>query len=412
MEATMKQKYIWNTLGGMSSALMSIGLLIFVNRILGGDKGGEFSFAYSHAQLMYSIAAFEVRPMQSTDIKERYSFSSYHSFRLVTCFIMTIIATIYALLWGKDITVLLIVLSLYKMTEAYADVFGGYFQQKDRIDYSGKALALRTFGASAGFVIILFWTRNINIAVAFMLVFSGICLLTYDYRIWRKMTDEKVVFSTQKLVGLIKDTIPLFFSTFALMYLNNAPKYAINRYCSYEIQNKYNILFMPAFVINMMAIFVFRPMLTSMAEKWNEGRKKELVQDIKKILLIIVMLTGICLLGATILGLPILSMVYTVNLDGCLGILLLIMVYGGLNATVIFLTYLLTIMQKQRHLLLGYGLGLISAAVFSPIAVKFGGMLGASIAVNLSIFVIVLDLVLVSLYGLKHFPKKRSAKCR
>lgn len=401
MEVTMKQKYIWNTIGGMCSALMSIGLLIFVNRIVGGDKGGEFSFAYSHAQLMYTIAAFEVRPMQSTDIKERYKFSCYHSFRLLTCVAMTVIAIIYAILWGKDVTILLIILSLYKMTEAYADVFGGLFQQKDRIDYSGKALALRTFGASVGFVITLYLSQNINMAVLFMLVYSSVCLVAYDFRIWHKLTDEKFFFSFDRIMELMKDTSPLFFSTFALMYLNNAPKYAINRYCSYDVQNKYNILFMPAFVINMMAVFVFRPMLTSMAEKWEEGRIEGLKKDIYKIMSIIGVLTAVCLLGAAILGLPVLSLVYAVDLRGCFGILLLIMLYGGLNAIVIFLTYLLTIMQRQKHLLLGYGLGLISAAVISPIAVQMGGMLGASVAVNLSIAVIVVDLVWVSVLGMR-----------
>ena len=52
---------------------------------------------------------------------------------------------------------------------------------------------------------------------------------------------------------------------------SNAPKYAINTYCTDVIQNRYSILFMPAFAINLFSQFVLRPLLTPMAKMWSGG---------------------------------------------------------------------------------------------------------------------------------------------
>lgn len=65
-------------------------------------------------------------------------------------------------------------------------------------------------------------------------------------------------------------------------YLNNAPKYAINTYYDETVQNSYNILFMPAFVINLLSLFVFRPLLTDLAKDWEGENIKEFTDIVKK----------------------------------------------------------------------------------------------------------------------------------
>ena len=70
--ASNREKYIWNMLGSLSSAVSSFILSISVNRILGAEDGGFFAFAYANAQQMITIGQFEVRPYQATDINEKY----------------------------------------------------------------------------------------------------------------------------------------------------------------------------------------------------------------------------------------------------------------------------------------------------------------------------------------------------
>ena len=95
--STDRSKFIWNMIGSLASALSSLFFSVIVNRFLGGISGGIFAFAYSNAQLMYTIGSFEVRPFQSTDISEKYSFDTYFWLRIISCVMMIICSIIYVL---------------------------------------------------------------------------------------------------------------------------------------------------------------------------------------------------------------------------------------------------------------------------------------------------------------------------
>ncbi len=408
--ASVKEKYLWNTLGGLASSFMSIILLIVVNRAIGNELGGVFSFAYSHSQLMYTIAVFEVRPLQCTDIKERFKFSTYFSLRVVTCIIMLILSVAYIMINGmigtKAWTILL--LCIYKVVEAYTDLYAAYFQQMDRIDYSGKTIVLRAVASSAGFILVLVITKSLIAAVGFMIVISILTYYLYDIIIWKDMGNNRKKMDLREVKPLILEAFPLFLSTFIMMYINNAPKYAINRFCTDLVQNKYNIIFMPAFVINMFSVFVFRPMLTSMTERWNENRIYDFVKDILKVFAVIFSLTVLCIGGSAVLGIPVLSVVYNTNLSGSLGVLLLVMVYGGLNALVVFLYYVITVTRKQRYLIIGYLSGFLISLIFAPLLVKKYEMMGAIFSAIISMSV--LDAILIVILILIIKRRKLNAK--
>ena len=125
-----KEKFIWNMMGSLANALSTLVLTICVNRILGGASGGLFAFAYANAQLMLTIGLFEVRPYQSTDIDEKYSFNAYYTQRLITCIIMIAVAVIYAFASGfsAEKSAVVIFLVMFKSVEAFTDVYGARFQ--------------------------------------------------------------------------------------------------------------------------------------------------------------------------------------------------------------------------------------------------------------------------------------------
>ena len=72
-----KANFSWNMIGSIFESALSFVLLIVVNRIMGESSGGVFTLAFSHAQLMYYLATLEVRPIHSTDVKQKYRFFSF-----------------------------------------------------------------------------------------------------------------------------------------------------------------------------------------------------------------------------------------------------------------------------------------------------------------------------------------------
>ncbi len=387
-----KEKFIWNMLGSLSNAFSSLILSICVNRFIGGESGGIFAFAYSNAQLMLTVGQCEVRPYQSTDINEKYSFNSYFSLRMITCMLMIIITGIYV--WFNDFSyekgVVVFTLSMFKMIEAFTDVFAGRFQQKDRIDLSGKIFFVRVVSSTIVFILLIITTKSLMLSSIGMFITSFTLFWLYDRKHLFIEDRKGLAFEYRDLRQLFVEILPLFIGSFVMMYINNAPKYAINELCGDEIQNIYNILFMPAFVINLFSLFVFRPMLVTMAMRWNLGELKMLRSILLKMYIVIVGLTGIALVGTWLCGIPILSIVYGIDLQEYKLQLLMVMTTGGISALLTFSTQVITIMRKQRIMLIGYGIVFLYTLIASKIFVNILEIEGAILAYGTSIGMLVL----------------------
>lgn len=411
--ASKKEKYIWNMLGSFTNALSSMVLAIIVNRISGAELGGVFAFAFSNAQLMMTIGAFEVRPLQSTDINEKYMFSQYFTLRVLTCILMLLCNLCYIGIGGftgvKGYTLFFV--CFYKMMESFTDVFSGMYQQHDRIDLSGKVHTIRIICCTFGFFLILLTTDNLVAASVSLGLISLIVFFVYDLRLFRIFETVKIGTSFKDLGILVMECLPLFLSSFIMMYINNAPKYAINEYYSDEIQNIYNILFMPAFVINLFSLFVFRPMLVELTEFWNTGKIAIFLKKVKGMCLLILGLTLGAMAGAYLLGIPVLELIYGVQLQEYRMELVLIMITGGISALSTFLYYIITVMRKQKYLLIGYGCSFLIALCLPKVLVKKFGITGAVASCTSALLVLVVAFfIIIAVHVIK--KKKETSERR
>ena len=79
-----KYKYIWFTMGTACFALATLVMTIVISRFLGEAKAGMFSIGLSIAQWLVTIAYFEIRTYQVTDVKNEYPFGYYFTLRLIS----------------------------------------------------------------------------------------------------------------------------------------------------------------------------------------------------------------------------------------------------------------------------------------------------------------------------------------
>ena len=375
---SVKRNFAWNIAGSIFECLLSFVLLIAVNRTLGEESGGVFSLAFSHATLMFIVGTLEVRPFQCTDVQRKYPFSAYFTLRILSCAVMMAVSLAYALLMDADPVKKRVVMyvCVYKAVEAVIDCFTAMYQQRDRIEYSGKVSVVRVALSLAAFIGILLGTRNLEWACVGMIAAGLATLLTYNLVIWRKF-DEPVRLDFAPAGKILVSCLPLFISSFVMLYIGNAPKYAIDTYCTDVIQNRYSILFMPAFVINLFAQFGLRPLLTEMAKLWTGGERRKFAGNILKMAAGIAVLTGLGVLGARLAGIPVLELLYGADLKADRGILLLVMGYGGLNAVNTFLYDMIAVTRKQKWMLIGYGAAALAIFLLAPRMVQADGMRGA-----------------------------------
>ena len=77
-------------------------------------------------------------------------------------------------------------------------------------------------------------------------------------------------FLFEKIGAMLWECFPLFGSTFLIMYIGNAPKYAIDSVLSNQDQASFNYVFMPVFVISLLSNFIYQPVLNKLAVIWNQ----------------------------------------------------------------------------------------------------------------------------------------------
>ena len=154
-----------------------------VTRSLDNESADIFSIAWSISQLMYTIGTFQIRTYQATDITEKFNFTQYLEFRLLTILFMMISSILYVNIKQYDIYIsaIVIIICLYKAIDALADVYEGWFQQKERLDLAGKAVVWKIVIGVISFGGALYISGNLLVlcAILFRGYTSGFFCLMY-----------------------------------------------------------------------------------------------------------------------------------------------------------------------------------------------------------------------------------------
>ena len=141
-----KKDFVWNMLGSIATSLSMPLMVIITTRIAGAVVAGKFSIAFITAQWLMILGNYGVRVFQVSDIKEEFSFNDYLTNRGITCTIMILcsLSFIFIRRYDHEMAILVIVITAFKMIDAFADVFEGRLQQKGYLYIAGQSLFLRT----------------------------------------------------------------------------------------------------------------------------------------------------------------------------------------------------------------------------------------------------------------------------
>lgn len=412
--------YIWNIVGSLTNAMFSVVILMLVTRSLDEGQADIFSIAWSISQLMVIIGTFQIRTYQATDIKGKYNFQQYLVFRIITIAIMMLSSLIYVFIKGYDgykITVVMIMCAI-RAVEALADVYEGWFQQKERLDLAGKSITYKILISVVVFGATLIVTKDLLISSLMLLMCYIFAFVLYNIRYSRVVEGIKTCQGTRKvgkwLVELAVEGLPIFINAFLIMSIMNAPKMAIDAAIEKDImsdgvQTAFNILFMPASFINL-AYIVFRPMITKMAIAWNTGKPKQLVSILIKIELCLVGIGSFILIGSAILGIPLLSIFYGIDLSSYKAHLLIIIAGGCFYTFASVFDNALVAMRKHPVLIVAYVLTWVYVQIIADKMVVSFGVMGASLAYTTSMLLFFVITIIIFVVCFIKLVKKKEIK--
>lgn len=379
-----KNSYLWNMIGGLLNAGQSVFILMVITRVAGIDDAGIFTIAYASANLFLTIGNYGMRSYQVTDVNHHFSFGDYLGSRITTSIIMIAVSIAYVLYgiafnsYTTNKALIVFVICLLKVIDAVEDVFSGYYQQQGRLDVGARIMTVRLFATIVVICISMIITRNLLISSIITAIVCAFLSITFNLCLYKTFITERVLFSASKVLHLLIDCIGPFLAAFLAFYVGNAPKYAIDSYLPQDIQAYYGFIAMPVFVVGLLNNFLYQPILTSLANDWVEKRRKQFVKRICRQIVIIFAITAVTLVGAYLLGIPVLSILYSADLSPYKNELLILLLGGGMLAVVGFINIILTILRHQKDLIWGYMFIAVMAYILSPIFVKQWNITGAS----------------------------------
>lgn len=407
--------YVWNIVGSMANALLSVIILMIVTRRLDEGQADIFSVAWSISQLMATIGTYQIRTYQATDVKETFSFKQYFMFRTITVILMSVSSFCYIMIknYGMYKAAVVMILCLFRAVDSLADVYEGWFQQKERLDLAGKAMTYRIVIAVIAFGITLAFFQNLIISCLALLGVYSFCLFCFNVRY--TLTVDILKPGITKIEGvkwiwkMLKEGTPLFINAFLMMSITNTPKMGIDDLL--EIggmeqgsQTVFNVLFMPASVLTLIYI-VFRPLLTELAIQWAKGKIRHFLMILGKMCLCLLGIGLLTLIVSAIIGLPVLSYLYAIDLRSYRLELLIIMTGGSLCTFSYVLDNALVVIRKQYLLLISYILSWIYIKMIAGKIIDEWGLTGAALSYASAMLVFLIITTIIFIVCLKNEKK-------
>lgn len=377
-----KSEIIWNTLGSFVESLLSAILLMFCTRLNGTEIAGMFSISFATATILNAIGDFGIRIYQVTDTNRKYKFGDYLLAKIIAVVGMVIIGIAFVILSGYTAEKLWICISLiiFKVIDNLSETYQGEFQLRDRLDLGGKSMVIRVSSSLLMFFIIDLITKNVIISCITLVITNLLLFLLWDVRILSKFKEIEIEFNKIHIKEILIECFPLAISTCLSLYIINATKYAIDNFGDYTMQTYFNVIYMPTFVINLVSAFVIKPFLKPFGDLWNSREYLKFIKSIGFIILVLAVATVGIDIACALLGVPVLSFIYGIDLAPYKVEMILLVVSGFFYASATVMLYALSTIRKQKLTTLAYIITSALTLVVSNICVHKWQMQGAIIS--------------------------------
>lgn len=374
-----RKNFIWNIVGTTFNSFNSLFFMIIVTRVNGTTDAGIFTLAFSTACILYIIGVYAGRIFQVTE-KEKINDKEYIINRITTTVLMMIISIAFVFIKGYEIykAAIFIIICLYKALEAFSDVLYGVLQKNNLLHKVGKSFFAKAILGLIAFFIIDIVFKNLIIA-SLMIVFANLLVIfVYDIPNILEVVDKNEKAEMKNIFRIYKTGFFIFAISFLGLYIMNAPKYAIDDFLSEHIQAIYGIIIMPATVIGLFAQFIIHPYLTTIVDLYQEQKIKEIKKLVRKIIVAIIILGVICIIGAYLLGIPVLELIYGIELEVYRLNLVCIILASTLSVIGTIYSSVLTTIRKTFVQFVIYCILTIIAVISSYLLTKFFDINGAT----------------------------------
>lgn len=405
--------YLWNTAASLMSSLAVVIMGVAIVRSGATDsfaraQYGLFTLALAIGQQYQTVGLYEVRTFHVTDVRRRFDFGTYLSTRLLTCLVMVGLIAYHS--WTASTKepypafTVIAAMALLRIFDAFEDVYYSEFQRSGRLDIAGKACFARIFTTTFLWSCLYWFTQDLLTSTLITFAVTCVVLIVAYGLPARGVFPLLPSLNVRGVAGILWECLPLFVAAFLNQYLANAPRFAIHAALGDEELGVFAIIYMPAVAINMLSLFVFRPLLTRMALRWTEGKRGEFFSIVRRGLLTTAGAFAIVAAVTYMIGPPLLTLVFGTDVSGYVGELMVLVLAGALNAASVILYYALATMRRLRAVLAVFVAAGATAYLLAPALTRSLAMMGASLAYAATMGLLALLFALVMLIPARNAP--------
>ena len=385
---TLKKDFILNTLVSLIHAFYSLFFLIIVTRINGLNNSGIFSYGFAISNIFLTVAMFGGRNFQITDEKNEFRNNLYKNFRYLTTIISVILFSLIILFFNYSTYkyLIIVLLIIVRSFESISDVYFGILQKNNKLYLVGISLFFKNLISLIVFLVTDYIFKNLYISIISWGIVNLLFLTLFDILKSKKVYNEKFEIET-KYKEIFTKTLYFFLFTFIATFIINIPRYFIDFYLSDEIQGIYGIIVMPATMTALLSQFILQPYIVRLSEYNNKDINK-FKESVKKLFTYTIIISIICIVLAYFVGIPVLNLIYGLNLNDYRYYLLIIMVGSSFYALNNILNVLYTIKRKTKLQFIIYLISIILSLVITFLLVKNYGLLGGVISYLVTMLIV------------------------
>lgn len=396
-KANIKKNIIWNIVGTTLNAFNSLFFLIIATRINGVNDAGIFTFAFSTATLFNIIGVYSGRVYQVTDQTDATD-KDFIISKILTCSIMLLVSILFVVINSYNIykSLIILLLCFLKMLEAFFETIYAIYQKKEHLYNVGISLTLKSVLNLISFYILDKLTGNLVFSIIMMIIMYTIISIIYDLPILKKTISQNINWQKDRVYLILKSGFSAFIISFLTLYLINSSKYIIDYLLLEKYQTIFGILLMPATVVLLFTQFLINPFLTTITNYIQNNDYKALKRIILKFLGVITIFGGFIILMAYFFGIPILELIYEIQLSSYKIGFIVILVGAVLYGMSSILSNILIAMRHLNVQLTIYIAVSVIITVIEYFLIKKCGVIGACYSYLIMTLIIFLLFLLIT----------------
>lgn len=370
----------WNAAMNILAAAMSVIVLVLVSHRCGAYWCGVAGIALAMSQQLFTLGNFTISGYQASDVAEKHTLGEYSSAKCITLCFMFVAAAVWIAIdpVGRDKALCVLPLLLYQASDALGNTFFARYQQKGRLDAACRVRTAKIAAFMVAFAVSLLCTGSTPVSLAVAAAVHFAMFFLFDRPLLRVFGPVGPLRPSKAAFSVIAACFPLAFNSFLVMTVNNTPRFAVDAVLGEEAVAAYGAIFMVSFTVAVCADFIMNPQIVPLARAVREADRKAASRTLVAPLVAIALLGAAAFAVGATAGIPLLSIVFGLDLNGLRGSLCIVLAGGVFIALYQVAQTVLVVLRKQGWGVVGMVLSTALVLVAAKPAVAAFGIAGAA----------------------------------